>query len=72
MVPSIINPIVLYYDNNGVIAQVKEPKFHQRSKYIFRSFYFIREIIERKDIRIQRVSTKENHRHCLRRNMITI
>jgi hypothetical protein len=23
MVPSIINPIVLYYDNNGVIAQSK-------------------------------------------------
>jgi hypothetical protein len=53
MVSSIINPIVLYYDNNGVIAQAKEPKFHQRSKYIFRSFYFIRKIIERKDIKIE-------------------
>jgi hypothetical protein len=61
MVSSIINPIVLYYDNNRVIAQAKEPKFHQKSKYIFRSFYFIREIIEKKYIKIKRVSTKENH-----------
>ncbi|KAI5399982.1 hypothetical protein KIW84_065069 [Lathyrus oleraceus] len=28
IVPSIVDPIGLYYDNNGVIAQAKEPRSH--------------------------------------------
>jgi hypothetical protein len=36
IVPSIVDPIGLYYDNNGVIAQAKEPRSHQRSKHILR------------------------------------
>ncbi|KAI5432021.1 hypothetical protein KIW84_035958 [Lathyrus oleraceus] len=32
VVPSIMDPIGLYYDNNGAIAQAKEPRSHQRSK----------------------------------------
>ncbi len=29
VVPSIVDPITLYYDNNGAIAQAKEPRSHQ-------------------------------------------
>ena len=29
VVPSIIDPITVYYDNNGAIAQAKEPRTHQ-------------------------------------------
>ncbi|KAI5434055.1 hypothetical protein KIW84_021063 [Lathyrus oleraceus] len=36
IVPSIVDPIGLYYDNNGVIAQAKKPRSHQRSKYTLR------------------------------------
>ena len=36
IVHSIVDPIGLYYDNNGVIAQAKEPRSHQRSKHILR------------------------------------
>ena len=36
IVPSIMDPIGLYCDNNGAIAQAKEPRSHQRSKHILR------------------------------------
>ena len=29
VVPNIVNPVDLYYDNNGAIAKVKKPRFHQ-------------------------------------------
>ena len=38
MVPSIVNPVPLYCDNNGAIAQAKEPRSHQRSKHILRRY----------------------------------
>ena len=34
VVPSIVDLIPLYYDNNGAIVQAKEPRSHQRSKHI--------------------------------------
>ena len=34
VVPSIVDMILLYYDNNGAIVQAKEPRSHQRSKHI--------------------------------------
>ena len=60
VVPSIANPIALYCDNNGAIAQAKEPRSHQRSKHILRRFHLIREIIERGDVKICRVPTDDN------------
>ena len=47
-------------DNNGAIAQAKEPRSHQRSKHILRRFHLIREIIERGDVKICRVHTDDN------------
>ena len=60
VVPSITNPIDVYYDNNGAIAQAKEPRSHHRSKLILRRFHLIREIIERGDVKICRVHTDDN------------
>ena len=42
VVPSIADPVDLYCDNNGAIAQAKEPRSHQRSKHILRRFHLIR------------------------------
>ena len=50
----------LYCDNNGAIAQAKEPRSHQRSKHILRRYHLIREIIERGDVKICRVPTNDN------------
>ena len=60
VVPSITNPVDVYCDNNGAIAQAKEPISHQRSKHILRRFHLIREIIERGDVKICRVHTDDN------------
>ena len=58
--PSIESPVPLYYDNNGAIAQAKEPRSHQKSKHIERRYHIIREIVGRKDIAIQRVASADN------------
>ena len=60
VVPSILDPVNLYCDNNGAIAQAKEPISHQRSKHILRRYHLIREIIERRDVKICRVPTNDN------------
>ncbi|KAK8685906.1 hypothetical protein V6N13_124938 [Hibiscus sabdariffa] len=46
VVPSISDALELYCDNNGAIAQAKEPRSHQRSKHILRLFHLIREIVD--------------------------
>ena len=60
VVPSITNPMDVYCDNNGAIAQAKEPKSHQQSKHILGRFHLIREIIEEGDVKICRVHTDDN------------
>ena len=60
VVPSISNPMDLFCDNNGAIAQAKEPRSHQRSKHILRRFHLIQEIVDRGDVKICRVSTNDN------------
>ena len=60
VVPSITNPMDIYCDNNGAIAQAKEPRSHQQSKHILRRFHLIRENIERGDVKICRVHTDDN------------
>ena len=60
VVPRITNPFDVYCDNNGAIAQAKEPRSHQRSKHILKSYHLIQEIIERGDVKICRVPTYDN------------
>ncbi|KAK8584221.1 hypothetical protein V6N12_068467 [Hibiscus sabdariffa] len=59
-VPSISDALELYCDNNGAIAQAKEPRSHQRSKHILRRFHLIREIVDRGDVEICKVHTDDN------------
>ncbi|KAK8708348.1 hypothetical protein V6N13_059390 [Hibiscus sabdariffa] len=60
VIPSISDAVDLYCDNNGAIAQAKEPKSHQRSKHILRCLHLIREIIDRGDVEICKVHTDDN------------
>ena len=60
VVPSIAKPVDLYCDNNGAIAQAKEPRSHQRTKHILRRYHLIREIVERRDVKICEVDTNVN------------
>ena len=60
VVPEIKNLVPLYCDNTRAVAQAKEPRSHHKSKHILRRFHLVREIIERQDIVIERVETKNN------------
>ena len=60
VVPSYVDPVTLYYDNNGTIAQVRKPRSHQKFKHILRRFHLIREIIDLGNIVIERVSSNNN------------
>ncbi|VFQ79345.1 unnamed protein product [Cuscuta campestris] len=60
VVPSIKNPIPLFCDNNGAIAQAKEPRSHQKTKHIVRRYHIIREIVPRGDVEICKIGTDDN------------
>ncbi|KAL0345757.1 UNVERIFIED_CONTAM: Retrovirus-related Pol polyprotein from transposon TNT 1-94 [Sesamum radiatum] len=60
VVPSIAEPVVIFCDNNGAIAQAKEPRSHHRSKHILRRYHLLREMVSRGDCRMDRVSSAEN------------
>ncbi|KAL0448075.1 UNVERIFIED_CONTAM: Retrovirus-related Pol polyprotein from transposon RE2 [Sesamum latifolium] len=60
VVPSIAEPIVIFCDNNGAIAQAKESRSHHRSKHILRRYHLLREMVSRGHCRMDRVSSAEN------------
>ncbi|KAL0455015.1 UNVERIFIED_CONTAM: hypothetical protein Slati_0840700 [Sesamum latifolium] len=60
VVPSIVEPVVIFCDNNGAIAQAKEPRSHHRFKHILRRYHLLREMVSRGDCRMDRVSSVEN------------
>jgi len=50
MIPS--DPMELFCDNNGAIAQAKELRSQQRSKHVLRRYHLIREIVDRGDVKV--------------------
>jgi hypothetical protein len=60
VVPLASEPISLLCDNNGAIAQAKEPRSHQRSKHVLRRYHLIREIIHRGDVNVETVSSEDH------------
>ena len=60
VVPNAGCPVNLYCDNNGAIAQAKEPRAHQKSKHILRRYHLIREILNRGDVKICKIATEAN------------
>ncbi|KAL0434600.1 UNVERIFIED_CONTAM: Retrovirus-related Pol polyprotein from transposon RE2 [Sesamum radiatum] len=72
VVPSIAELVLIFCDNNGAIAQVKEPRSHHRSKHILRRYHLLREIVSRGDCRMDRVSSAENTANPLSKPMSQI
>ncbi|KAL2246071.1 UNVERIFIED_CONTAM: Copia protein, partial [Sesamum indicum] len=57
VVPSIAEPVVIFCNNNGAIAQAKELTSHHRSKHIFRRYHLLREMLSRDDVMMDRFSS---------------
>ncbi|KAM2898135.1 hypothetical protein COP2_007704 [Malus domestica] len=60
VVPTITSPVTLYCDNNGAIAQAKEPRAHQKNKHIDRRFNIIRRYAAEGKINILKVASADN------------
>ena len=60
VIPSTDRPITLYCDNSGAIAQSKEPRYHKKQKHIERKYHLIRDIIERRDTVVTKITSEEN------------
>src|SRR6187551_3903992 len=58
--PNASSPLELYCDNNGAITQAKEPRNHQKNKYVLRKFHLIREFVKRGEIKICKIHTDLN------------
>ena len=55
-----IDPMILYSDNSGAIAQAKEPRNHRKGKHIERKYHLVREIVQRGDIIVENIASEDN------------
>lgn len=53
----ILNPIIIFEDNNGCIAIANNPTDHKRSKHIDVKYHFSRDKIAQKEIMLKYIST---------------
>lgn len=58
-------PVLLYVDNKSAINLAKNPVFHGRSKHIDIRYHFIRDCVERGDIKLEYVKTQEQRADTL-------
>jgi hypothetical protein len=50
---------VIYYNNQGAIALVKNPENHARSKYITIQEHFVREKVQLAEVELQYIPTEK-------------
>ncbi|KAK1684344.1 hypothetical protein QYE76_045192 [Lolium multiflorum] len=55
VVPSALDPLVIYCDNMGAIVNAQEPRSHKRLKHIKLRYHSIREYIEDGEVKICKV-----------------
>ncbi|KAK1681040.1 hypothetical protein QYE76_041888 [Lolium multiflorum] len=60
VVPSALDPLIIYCDNMGAIANTQEPRSHKKLKHIKLRFHVIREYVKDGDIKICKVHTDLN------------
>ena len=55
--------IIAYYtfcDNNGAVANSKEPRTHKRTKYIERKYHLIQDIVHRGEVVVTKIVSSDN------------
>ena len=58
--PTMHDPVSIYCDNTGAIANAKEPRSHSTAKHILRRYHVIRQYIKDGNIKICKVHTDLN------------
>ena len=54
-----LRPTVIYCDNQSCIKLTENPVFHDRSKHIEIKYHFIRDCVQRGDVKFEYISTDE-------------
>ncbi|XP_074336202.1 uncharacterized protein LOC141673362 [Apium graveolens] len=67
-----VGPVVLYIDNKSVIDLAKNHVFHGRSKHIDIRYYFIREWVQRGEIKVEHIGTGDQRADVLTKAMATV
>ena len=52
-------PAKIYVDNSSVITLVKNPMFHNKSKYIDTRFHYLWDFIINKEVEVKYVKTQD-------------
>ena len=60
VVLSALDPMVIYCDNTGAIANAKEPRCHNKTKHIILRFHSIREYVQAGNVKICKIHTDLN------------
>ena len=47
-----MNPMALYCDNSGVVAQAKEARSHMKTRHIERKYHIVRQYVEKGYVKI--------------------
>ena len=53
-------PITLFCDNNGAVAQSKDPRNHNKGKHIERKYHIIRDIVAHGDVVVAKIESANN------------
>lgn len=60
LVESIQHPVQLLCDNNSAISISRDPKCHSKAKHIEGRFHYIRDMIAKHQVKVDRVSSADN------------
>ena len=60
VVPSALDPVEIYCDNSGAVAQAKEPRSHHKTRHIARKYNLIRHHVEEGFVKVRKVHTDLN------------
>ncbi|GKA49732.1 hypothetical protein Tco_0742805 [Tanacetum coccineum] len=60
IVPTINEPLNMYYDNSAAIHYANEPGVQRGARHYHRRYHYVRECVELGEIRILKVHTDDN------------
>ena len=71
VVPGAQQPMTLYCDNSGAVANSREPRSHKRGKHIERKYHVLREIVLRGDVLVSKIASAENVANPFNKSLAT-